>query len=93
MLGHSSLESTRVYTHVTINHLKKVHERYHPAKMPQGEPAHNTPAGAGTVSTPGNGSPDAPEATPDAAVPVPSADLAARAELLAALAAEAAEES
>jgi integrase/recombinase XerD len=96
MLGHSSLESTRVYTHVTINHLKKVHERYHPAKMPpqqQAEPAHNAPAGAGTVPTPGNGSLDAPEATPDAAVPVPSADLAARAELLAALAAEAAEES
>ena len=59
----------------------------------QAEPAHNAPAGAGTVPTPGNGSLDAPEATPDAAVPVPSADLAARAELLAALAAEAAEES
>jgi integrase/recombinase XerD len=79
MLGHSSLESTRVYTHVTINHLKKVHERYHPAKMPpqqQAEPA-----------------PNAPETTPGAAVPVPAADLAARAELLAALAAEALEES
>jgi len=30
MLGHESLESTQVYTHVTINDLKKVHAKYHP---------------------------------------------------------------
>jgi len=104
MLGHSSLESTRVYTHVTINHLKLVHERFHPAKMPPqqaeaGEGAscasqctQSATDSAGTVPTPGNGSPNAPETTPGAATPAPVADLAARAELLAALDAEAAEE-
>ncbi len=36
MLGHSSLESTQIYTHVTINDLKKIHSKYHPAeKMEQ----------------------------------------------------------
>lgn len=30
MLGHESLESTQVYTHVTISDLKKVHDKYHP---------------------------------------------------------------
>ena len=32
MLGHESLESTQIYTHVTINDLKKVHARYHPSE-------------------------------------------------------------
>lgn len=32
MLGHESLESTQVYTHVTINDLKEVHARYHPSE-------------------------------------------------------------
>lgn len=30
MLGHESLESTQVYTRVTINDLKEVHSKYHP---------------------------------------------------------------
>lgn len=30
LLGHSSLNSTQVYTHVTINDLKKAHKKYHP---------------------------------------------------------------
>ena len=30
MLGHESLESTQIYTHVTINDLKEVHAKYHP---------------------------------------------------------------
>jgi integrase/recombinase XerD len=30
MLGHESLESTQLYTRVTINDLKAVHRRYHP---------------------------------------------------------------
>ena len=30
MLGHESLESTQIYTRVTINDLKEVHEKYHP---------------------------------------------------------------
>jgi integrase/recombinase XerD len=31
MLGHESLESTQLYTHVTINDLKEIHARYHPS--------------------------------------------------------------
>lgn len=31
MLGHESLESTQLYTHVTINDLKAVHAKYHPS--------------------------------------------------------------
>ncbi len=30
MLGHESLESTQIYTHVTINDLKEAHQKYHP---------------------------------------------------------------
>ncbi|MCP4717126.1 MAG: tyrosine-type recombinase/integrase, partial [Deltaproteobacteria bacterium] len=32
MLGHESLESTQVYTHVTINDLKEIHKKYHPSE-------------------------------------------------------------
>jgi integrase/recombinase XerD len=32
MLGHESLESTQVYTRVTINDLKKIHAKYHPGE-------------------------------------------------------------
>jgi len=32
MLGHESLESTQLYTRVTINDLKKIHARYHPSE-------------------------------------------------------------
>ena len=32
MLGHESLESTQVYTHVTINDLKQIHAKYHPSE-------------------------------------------------------------
>ena len=31
MLGHASLDSTQVYTRVTINDLKKIHAKYHPS--------------------------------------------------------------
>ena len=34
MLGHSSIESTEIYTHVSIKELKKAHDRCHPARMP-----------------------------------------------------------
>lgn len=37
LLGHESLESTQIYTHVTINDLKKVHARCHPGES---MPAH-----------------------------------------------------
>jgi integrase/recombinase XerD len=32
MLGHESLESTQIYTHVTINDLKQIHTKYHPSE-------------------------------------------------------------
>jgi integrase/recombinase XerD len=32
MLGHESLESTQIYTRVTIADLKKIHARYHPGE-------------------------------------------------------------
>ncbi|MDY6824462.1 MAG: tyrosine-type recombinase/integrase [Thermodesulfobacteriota bacterium] len=33
MLGHESLESTQLYTRVTINDLKKIHAQYHPSEQ------------------------------------------------------------
>lgn len=32
MLGHESLESTQIYTKVTINDLKEIHSKYHPSE-------------------------------------------------------------
>ncbi len=32
MLGHESLESTQIYTRVTISDLKMIHEKYHPSE-------------------------------------------------------------
>jgi integrase/recombinase XerD len=32
MLGHESLESTQIYTRVTINDLKAIHKKYHPSE-------------------------------------------------------------
>lgn len=32
MLGHESLETTQIYTRVSVQKLKKVHDLYHPAK-------------------------------------------------------------
>jgi integrase/recombinase XerD len=40
MLGHTNMETTAIYTHVAIKSLKKVHSRFHPAKLlePLAEP-------------------------------------------------------
>jgi integrase/recombinase XerD len=38
MLGHESLQSTQIYTHVTINDLKEIHARYHPSESLQNKP-------------------------------------------------------
>ena len=35
MLGHESLETTQLYTHVTINDLKEIHAKYHPGENPK----------------------------------------------------------
>jgi integrase/recombinase XerD len=34
LLGHADLSTTEVYTRVSIQQLKAVHERTHPARMP-----------------------------------------------------------
>lgn len=33
MLGHASLQTTQIYTHVSVRRLKEVHERSHPAEI------------------------------------------------------------
>jgi len=33
MLGHAKLETTQIYTQVSIRKLKEIHEATHPAKM------------------------------------------------------------
>ena len=33
LLGHERLETTQVYTHVTIQHLKQVHDQTHPGNL------------------------------------------------------------
>ncbi len=38
LLGHESLESTQIYTHVTINDLKRIHSKYHPSEKMSGIP-------------------------------------------------------
>lgn len=40
MLGHESLDSTQIYTRVSLRHLREVHERTHPASKLDREPAH-----------------------------------------------------
>jgi len=39
MLGHTSLETTQIYTHVCITTLQEAHRKYHPARLPKTEPA------------------------------------------------------
>ena len=38
MLGHESLESTQIYTRVTINDLKEIHAKYHPGESIDDKP-------------------------------------------------------
>jgi site-specific recombinase XerD len=33
LLGHESLESTQIYTHISINDLKETHKRCHPREQ------------------------------------------------------------
>ena len=38
MLGHASLETTQIYTHLAITELQEAHKRYHPASCPPKPP-------------------------------------------------------
>ncbi len=78
MLGHAKLETTQIYTQVSIRKLKEVQTATHPA-------ARLERAKASPATSPGA---DSDEDLADASVPA----AAAREELLSALAAEAAEE-
>jgi integrase/recombinase XerD len=71
MLGHAKLDTTEIYTHVSIRKLKEVHSLTHPAKM---EP--HAPPGAAAAPT---------------VEPLPDPEQE-REELLATLAAEAADD-
>jgi len=43
MLGHASITTTQVYTHVTNQHLREVHERFHGRKLDTVEPSERRP--------------------------------------------------
>lgn len=51
MLGHSKLETTAVYTHVSMRTLKAMHAKYHPAKLPPTNGAESPPANPPAVAT------------------------------------------
>jgi hypothetical protein len=44
MLGHASIETTQVYTRVTITDLKAVHRRFHPREVDDGDNCAKLPA-------------------------------------------------
>jgi integrase/recombinase XerD len=78
MLGHAKLETTQIYTQVSIRKLKEIHTATHPAaRLARAKASPATSADAGSTE-------DLAEAL------APTAD--AREELLSALAAEATEE-
>jgi integrase/recombinase XerD len=77
MLGHAKLETTSIYTYVSIRKLKEVHELTHPgSRLGRRAPTAETPA----------------TAVVEAETPPTASDEDAAAELLSSLAAEAEEE-
>lgn len=56
VLGHASLETTQIYTRVTINDLHAMHRRFHPRER-------NENHGGAVMMTRNSGTPDCPEFT------------------------------
>jgi integrase/recombinase XerD len=85
MLGHSKLDTTEIYTQVSIRKLKEVHSLTHPAKMERQDAA-----SAALLAGQAVPAPNAADAAPPASVePDPEQE---KDELLTTLAAEAAED-
>jgi integrase/recombinase XerD len=47
MLGHAKLQTTQIYTHVSIRKLKEIHNATHPAKLERDNPSDEEPSEAG----------------------------------------------
>ena len=45
MLGHTNLETTEIYTHVSINKLKEIHDATHPARLERNKTAGHAATG------------------------------------------------
>jgi integrase/recombinase XerD len=58
MLGHASLETTQIYTHLAIAELQEAHRKYHPTSCPPKPPE------ADATTTPPETPPDSPEPPP-----------------------------
>jgi len=72
MLGHESLETTAIYTAVTITALKRVHALFHPSEALRGpEAVASVVAAGGSSSAAVSSAASAPQnPSPDAASPV-----------------------
>ena len=67
MLGHAKLETTQIYTQVSIRKLKEIHEATHPAKMTRSEIDElppDAPPPSSTDAPPDGDDDDAPGAVP-----------------------------
>jgi integrase/recombinase XerD len=69
MLGHAKLETTQIYTQVSIRKLKEIHEATHPAKMERSEHDEPQPEPPKDDKPSSSGSNDDTEDPPSIAIP------------------------